>query len=114
MKYNAPHGEKRDPDVNLKDVSYDGMLDGGRMEGGLGQLVDGLYGDDDYQKQLQGENSGILFISKRYFIKSVHYYQIVKTIFIFLLVVVATIYKMMDHPISRINYNVGDLDMPPK
>lgn len=28
------------------------------MQGGLGQLIDGLYGDDDYQKQLEGENSG--------------------------------------------------------
>lgn len=34
------------------------MLDGNYMKGGLGQLVDGLYGDDDYQKQLQGEHSG--------------------------------------------------------
>lgn len=32
------------------------------MKGGLGQLVDGLYGDDDYQKQLQGENSGEQFV----------------------------------------------------
>lgn len=28
------------------------------MKGGLGQLVDGLFGDDDYQKQLSGEQSG--------------------------------------------------------
>lgn len=48
----------RDPDVNLEDISYDGILDDSQMKGGLGQLVDGLYGDDDYQKQLQGENSG--------------------------------------------------------
>ncbi|XP_063925525.1 epithelial discoidin domain-containing receptor 1-like isoform X2 [Zophobas morio] len=58
MRYNAPRGESRDPDVNLEDISYDGILEGGQMKGGLGQLVDGLYGDDDYQKKLQGENSG--------------------------------------------------------
>lgn len=51
----------RDPDVNLEDISYDGILEDSQMKGGLGQLVDGLYGDDDYQKQLQGENSGKLF-----------------------------------------------------
>lgn len=28
------------------------------MRGGLGQLVDGLYGDDDFQKQIHGESSG--------------------------------------------------------
>lgn len=47
--------------MNLEDISYDGILEGSQMKGGLGQLVDGLYGDDDYQKQLQGENSGKLF-----------------------------------------------------
>lgn len=58
VKYNAPRGEVRDLDIDLEDVSYDGVLEGGLMRDGLGQLVDGLYGDDDYQKQLQGENSG--------------------------------------------------------
>jgi discoidin domain receptor family protein 2 len=58
MRYNAPRGESREPDVDLEDISYDGTLEGSQMRGGLGQLVDGLYGDDDYQKQQQGENSG--------------------------------------------------------
>lgn len=57
-KYTAPRGEQREPDVNLEDISYDGTIESTTMRGGLGQLVDGLYGDDDYQKQLQGENSG--------------------------------------------------------
>lgn len=59
MKYEAPRGEIRDPDIDLEDISYDGILDGNMMKGGLGQLVDGLYGDDDYQKLLQGEHSGM-------------------------------------------------------
>jgi len=42
----------------LEDISYDGTLDGRFMKGGLGQLVDGLYGADDYQKELNGEQSG--------------------------------------------------------
>lgn len=62
LKYDAPKGELRDPDVNLEDISYDGILEESQMKGGLGQLVDGLYGDDDYQKQLQGENSGRQFV----------------------------------------------------
>lgn len=61
VKYDAPRGEVR-KDVNLEDISYDGIVENSQMKGGLGQLVDGLYGDDDYQKQLQGENSGKQFV----------------------------------------------------
>ncbi|KAL1516512.1 hypothetical protein ABEB36_000421 [Hypothenemus hampei] len=32
------------------------------MKHGLGQLVDGLYGDDDYQKQVNGEQSGTRWV----------------------------------------------------
>ncbi|XP_065161384.1 discoidin domain-containing receptor 2-like isoform X2 [Atheta coriaria] len=65
VKYEAPRGEIREPDVDLEDVSYDGVLDGTYMKSGLGQLVDGLYGDDDYHKQLQGENSGSRWVGWR-------------------------------------------------
>ncbi|XP_066148474.1 discoidin domain-containing receptor 2-like isoform X3 [Euwallacea fornicatus] len=58
VKYEAPRGEIKDPDIDLEDISYDGTLEGRDMRGGLGQLVDGLYGDDDYQNQLSGEQSG--------------------------------------------------------
>ncbi|XP_050311862.1 discoidin domain-containing receptor tyrosine kinase B-like isoform X2 [Anthonomus grandis grandis] len=58
IRYDAPRGEIKEPDVDLEDISYDGLLEGRDMRGGLGQLVDGLYGDDDYQKQLNGEQSG--------------------------------------------------------
>lgn len=61
IRYTAPKGDSRDeqdPSMDLGDVSYDGILDGDIMRGGLGQLVDGLYGDDDFQKQIHGENSG--------------------------------------------------------
>ncbi|GLV42828.1 Discoidin domain receptor [Carabus blaptoides fortunei] len=62
VRYIAPKGDARDglqdPATDLEDVSYDGFLDGGIMRGGLGQLVDGLYGDDDFQKQIHGESSG--------------------------------------------------------
>lgn len=58
IKYSAPKGEIRDENTNLEDISYDGVMEGNYQRDGLGQLIDGLYGDDDYQKQLQGENSG--------------------------------------------------------
>lgn len=62
IRYSAPRAEIRD-DVNLEDISYDGKVNDSSMNGGLGQLVDGLYGDDDYEKQLQGENSGRKILS---------------------------------------------------
>ncbi|XP_025833033.1 discoidin domain-containing receptor 2-like [Agrilus planipennis] len=62
VKYDAPRGEIRDLDVDLTDVSYDGILYENLMRNGLGQLVDGLFGDDDYQKQLEGEKSGSRWI----------------------------------------------------
>lgn len=63
VKYDAPVGEMRHPVANLEDISYDGVLEDSQMKGGLGQLVDGLYGDDDFQKQLEGENSGKCFVT---------------------------------------------------
>lgn len=62
IRYTAPKGDARDgqqdPATDLEDVSYDGFLNDEIMRGGLGQLVDGLYGDDDFQKQIHGESSG--------------------------------------------------------
>lgn len=61
IQYTAPKGESKesqDPATDLEDVSYDGVLDNGIMRNGLGQLVDGLYGDDDFQRQIHGESSG--------------------------------------------------------
>ncbi|XP_021918994.1 discoidin domain-containing receptor 2-like [Zootermopsis nevadensis] len=46
VSYSAPRG---DVDSALEDLSYDGILDGRQMHGGLGQLVDGLFGDDHLQ-----------------------------------------------------------------
>ncbi|XP_022902114.1 discoidin domain-containing receptor 2-like [Onthophagus taurus] len=62
VQYDAPRGNEQNAKVDLDDISYDGILDGNYMRGGLGQLVDGLYGGDDYQKQLQGESSGSRWI----------------------------------------------------
>lgn len=66
LRYSAPRGglasTPGDPTMDLEDVSYDGVLDGDTLRGGLGQLLDGLYGDDDFQSQIHGENSGNFFL----------------------------------------------------
>ena len=52
MSYTAPRGQA---ESTLEDLSYDGVLDGNSMRGGLGQLVDGLYGDDHIQNHTPGK-----------------------------------------------------------
>jgi hypothetical protein len=56
VSYSAPRGEVGSP---LEDLSYDGVLDGSHMRGGLGQLVDGLYGDDHIQDHTPGRLSSV-------------------------------------------------------
>ena len=51
MSYSAPRGEIGSP---LEDLSYDGLSEGSHLRGGLGQLVDGLYGDDHIQDHTPG------------------------------------------------------------
>jgi hypothetical protein len=56
VSYSAPRGEMGSL---LDDLSYDGVLDGSHMRGGLGQLVDGLYGDDHVQDHTPGMLSAL-------------------------------------------------------
>jgi hypothetical protein len=56
VSYSAPRGEA---DSALEDLSYDGFLDGSHMRGGLGQLVDGLFGDDHIQDHTPGELTSV-------------------------------------------------------
>ncbi|KAF6200643.1 hypothetical protein GE061_005086 [Apolygus lucorum] len=53
INYTAPRG-----DSELEDLSYDGYLDGAVMSGGLGQLVDGLYGSDDFLQETREPSGG--------------------------------------------------------
>ncbi|XP_068082067.1 discoidin domain-containing receptor 2 [Anabrus simplex] len=55
ISYSAPKGETYGADISLEDLSYDGVLDGGQMTGGLGQLMDGLYGADDFLPDVKGK-----------------------------------------------------------
>ena len=56
MSYNMPQGMVRGATLELLDITYDGLEDSltGLLTGGLGQLVDGKYGDENYRAV--GEN----------------------------------------------------------
>ena len=56
LSYNIPQGMVRGATLELLDISYDGVEDpsNGYLTGGLGQLVDGKYGAENYRAM--GEN----------------------------------------------------------
>lgn len=49
MSYSMPQGIKRGSEVDLSDRTYDGREEGGYLSGGLGQLVDGQKGPDNFR-----------------------------------------------------------------
>lgn len=49
VTYSMPQGVQRGSEVDLADVTYDGRTDGGHLQGGLGQLVDGQKGQDNFR-----------------------------------------------------------------
>ena len=49
VKYDIPQGERRGIDVDLTDATYDGIVDGQRLSGGLGQLTDGELGQSNFR-----------------------------------------------------------------
>ena len=56
LSYNVPQGMVRGAMLELLDITYDGLEDSvtGFLTGGLGQLVDGKYGAENYRAV--GEN----------------------------------------------------------
>lgn len=49
MSYQVPDDTSREPDQDLSDSSYDGFRRDGELVGGLGQLVDGEVGGDNFK-----------------------------------------------------------------
>jgi len=49
VTYEIPQGERRGIDVDLTDATYDGIIDGQRLSGGLGQLTDGELGQSNFR-----------------------------------------------------------------
>ena len=70
--YNTPQGLVRGATLELLDITYDGVEDPvtGFLRGGLGQLVDGKYGSEDFRAF--GENGVIR--GRRSLSKSLHIY----------------------------------------
>ena len=76
LAYNIPQGMVRGATLELLDISYDGVEDpsNGYLTGGLGQLVDGKFGAENYRAMgengvVRGENTGfsVQFSSLQYF-----------------------------------------------
>ncbi|KAL1117273.1 hypothetical protein AAG570_004599, partial [Ranatra chinensis] len=59
LSYSMPQGERRAADgSDLSDRSYDGAEEGGWLNGGLGQLVDGHIGQDNFLTDIYGYGKG--------------------------------------------------------
>ncbi|KAL2724335.1 discoidin domain-containing receptor 2 isoform X2, partial [Vespula squamosa] len=54
VSYSMPQGIKRGSEVDLSDRTYDGSEEGGYLSGGLGQLVDGQKGPDNFRLDISG------------------------------------------------------------
>ncbi|XP_046827642.1 discoidin domain-containing receptor 2-like isoform X1 [Vespa crabro] len=58
VSYSMPQGIKRGSEVDLSDRTYDGSEEGGYLSGGLGQLVDGQKGPDNFRLDISGNGKG--------------------------------------------------------
>lgn len=58
VSYSMPQGIKRGTEVDLSDRTYDGREEGGYLSGGLGQLVDGQKGPDNFRLDVSGNGKG--------------------------------------------------------
>ncbi|KAI4489613.1 hypothetical protein M0802_010974 [Mischocyttarus mexicanus] len=58
VSYSMPQGIKRGSEVDLSDRTYDGNEEGGYLSGGLGQLVDGQKGPDNFRLDISGNGKG--------------------------------------------------------
>ena len=61
LSYSVPKGVQRRTEVDLSDKTYDGVEEGDRMVAGLGQLVDGQKGTDNFRSDIHGFGKGISF-----------------------------------------------------
>lgn len=60
VSYSIPKGVQRGLEVDLSDKSYDGRQVDDRLIGGLGQLVDGQRGTDNFRMDIHGFGKGIV------------------------------------------------------
>ncbi|XP_076682969.1 discoidin domain-containing receptor 2 isoform X2 [Andrena cerasifolii] len=65
VSYSMPQGIKRGSEVDLSDRTYDGREEGGYLSGGLGQLVDGQKGPDNFRLDVSGNGKGYEWVGWR-------------------------------------------------
>lgn len=58
MSYSIPKGVQRGIEVDLSDKTYDGVEESDRLISGLGQLVDGQKGTDNFRSDIHGYGKG--------------------------------------------------------
>lgn len=58
VQYSIPKGVQRGIEVDLSDKTYDGVEEGDRLIGGLGQLLDGQRGPDNFRSDIHGYGKG--------------------------------------------------------
>ncbi|KAG7191216.1 hypothetical protein KM043_013191 [Ampulex compressa] len=65
VSYSMPQGIKRGSEVDLSDRTYDGQEETGYLTGGLGQLIDGQRGMDNFRLDATGYGKGYEWIGWR-------------------------------------------------
>lgn len=55
VSYSMPQGDKRGSNWEFYDFGYDGHWDGDELKHGLGQLIDGKFGHDDFKTDFYNE-----------------------------------------------------------
>ncbi|XP_076649436.1 discoidin domain-containing receptor 2 [Halictus rubicundus] len=65
VSYSMPQGIKRGSEVDLSDRTYDGREEAGYLSGGLGQLVDGQKGPDNFRLDVGGNGKGYEWVGWR-------------------------------------------------
>ncbi|XP_023031811.1 discoidin domain-containing receptor 2 [Drosophila willistoni] len=65
VSYSIPKGVQRGMEIDLSDKTYDGHEDGDRYVNGLGQLVDGHKGKDNFRTDINGFGKGYEWIGWR-------------------------------------------------
>lgn len=69
LSYSIPKGVQRGLEVDLSDQTYDGRDEGDQLVGGLGQLVDGQRGTDNFRSDIHGFGKG----RQKYFVLKIYY-----------------------------------------
>lgn len=59
VSYSMPQGDKRGSNWEFYDFAYDGHWDGHELKHGLGQLIDGKYGHDDFKIDFYGNQAWV-------------------------------------------------------